>query len=551
MKKEDFPMSFPARWKHVGLLLCSLLAAIGPRSAYARLVPRGIGAVRQEKQEETNRSETIQYTLHPVVVNSHRLLDVVMRFPVPNGADHVTIQMPVWSPGDYHLQNHAEYVRNLSAWGDVGAAVQGQELAVKHADRNSWDVAVRGSKEVDVHYTLPETPPGLFSDNIRMRDNQIFWNGPAVFLYVVGRKQKPVSLVIQLPNGWQAQTALEKLPLRLPAGPDAAEYHAPDYDTLVDSPVVLAAPGVISSRDFLVSGVPHRLVFFGKPIAKGVVDSYVSMLKRIVQSEMEIMRSLPYARYLFLFDVDGAPGGLEHLDCCRIGLPSRAALDQVAPHIAHELFHAWNVKRIRPLALGPFDYVHPPRTRNLWFAEGVTDYYAYVAVRRAGLTTPEQFLDHWNEAIHALQGNPNRLQVSADEASLRVWEDGYSSGFGGLSYYEKGALIGLCLDLSIRGVTENRRSLDDVMRLLMRRHAPPLPGYAEDELEAVINEVAGQDLSALYDRLARSTHELPLRECLGYAGLSTSARILPDGGPAQAALREDWLGPVNQNGEVP
>ncbi len=254
------------------------------------------------------------------------------------------------------------------------------------------------------------------------------------------------------------------------------------------------------------------------------------------------MGGTPYSRYAFLFDVNGQGGGLEHLNCCRIAIRSRGNLRRLAPLAAHEFFHLWNIKRIRPAVLGPFDYIRPPKTRNLWFAEGVTEYYAYIATRRAGLMSEEEFLNHWRFAILGMMRNPARSRVTADDASLRVWETGDSQGFGGLSYYDKGELIGLCLDLKIRQVTKNVKSLDDVMRTLMLKHNPPLPGYGEDELREVISKVAGQDLSDFYDLLARSTKEMPFAECLSYAGLDANSRPLPEASPAQIALRKSWQG---------
>jgi len=169
----------------------------------------------------------------------------------------------------------------------------------------------------------------------------------------------------------------------------------------------------------------------------------------------------------------------------------------------------------------------------------VTEYYAHIATRRAGLRTEQEFFNHWKEAIGDYERNPERLKVSADEASLRVWEADNSSGFG-LSYYDKGELIGLCLDLKIRSLTKNRRSLDDVLRLLMQNYGLPKPGYEENSLRDAINEIAGADLTDFYNSLARSTEEMPFAECLGYAGLDTNLAPLPTASAAQIALRKSW-----------
>lgn len=469
-------------------------------------------------------------------------LAVSMEFDVPAEADHVSVQMPAWSPGDYHLQNHARYVQNLSA-AAVDASGE-RRLQVTHLDTNTWSVDTTGVERVRITYTLPQTPPGFFSENVQLLSYQVFVNGPAGWLYLVDHKDTPTQMTVYAPPGWRVEMPL---PIMTPGansnGGGSASgtvcYSAPDYDTLADSPLVMGDPRILITREFVVDGINHRAVYFGHSGSVTDKDAYTPILKKIAQAENNLMGGPPYHRYEFLFDVDGRGGGLEHLNSARLSLWPENSPRAFAPFVAHEFFHLWNVKRIRPRVLRPFDYIHPPRTRNLWFVEGVTEYYAHIAVRRAGLATVPEFLNHWRSAIHSLQQNPAHLRVSADEASLRVWEAGNSEGYG-LSYYDKGELIGLCLDLKIRHVTHGQKSLDDVMRYLMRRYAPPNPGYGEDDLRAAINEVTGQDLSDFYDLLARSTHEMPFTECLAYAGLNANLEPLPDPTPEALALRASW-----------
>jgi predicted metalloprotease with PDZ domain len=295
----------------------------------------------------------------------------------------------------------------------------------------------------------------------------------------------------------------------------------------------------ISTKDFTIGKTHLRAVFFDHPDAITNADEIVATLKSMVSAEGQIMHGLPTTQYKFLFDVNGPGGGLEHLNCTRIALPAGIPPPFLAPFAGHEAFHMWNVKRIRPFVLGPFDYIHPPVTRNLWFAEGVTEYYAYVASRRAGIMNEQQFLNHWKMVTRSFGRNPQRLKVSADDSSRRVWEAGNSSGYG-ISYYTKGELIGLCLDLKIRHVTQNRKSLDDVMRLLMSRNGLPKPGYGEDDIRNAVNEVAGTDLGAFYDLLARSTEEMPFAECLSYAGLTATCDPIADASADALALRKSW-----------
>lgn len=475
----------------------------------------------------------ILYEVTPLVNQSAPRIRLTLRIEVPEGEEGVSLQMPVWSPGDYRIQNHAQYVQSVRAWAGTGAS--GRALSVQHPDDNTWYVAANGASALTVTYLLAPSPSGLFSENVQIRESQVFLNGPATYLYVVGRKEDPAHLMVHLPSDWACVVPLAQDK----ESNHAATFTAPDYDTLADSPLILAHKRLLRVAEFAVEGKPHRAVFFGRSDRIPNPQAFPPVLSKIVQAGSKLMGGLPYDRYDFLFDVQGRGGGLEHLNSTRIGL--WATNPQGAAGLcAHEFFHAWNVKRIRPRALGPFNYIEPPRTRNLWFAEGVTEYYARILLRRAGLITREEFFLQTKNAIEAYLDNTARKQVTADESSWRVWEAGNSAGFGGLSYYQKGELIGVCLDLKIRHVTHNRRSLDDVMRELMRRGAPPKPGYEEEEIRSVVNLVAGQDLSAFYDLLARSTEEMPFAECLSHAGLDLNGNPLPNAAPAQIALRDSW-----------
>jgi len=502
----------------------------------------------------TRRQTTPQmvYTLHPVPEDSH--LDVTLDFAPPAGEDTVSVQLPVWSPGDYHRQDFAQYVQNLKVYRDDNL----QEIKVEHPDANTWKIPTAGIKHLAVAYSLPKMPPGIFSENVVVSANQGFVNGPAALMYVVGHKEWTAELALDLPRKWIAFTPLKTARIvteftqritrsngrdknNSATGPTVV-FSAPDYDTLADSPLVFGTKEAIITREFSFNNIKHTIVFFDHADQVQNYDSFTPMLQGIVQAETKIMGGTPYPQYAFFCDVNGRGGGLEHLNACRVAFFPTENPARLSPFFAHEFFHCWNVKRIRPAVLGPFDYVHPPVTRNLWFAEGVTEYYSRVATCRAGLVTEQSFLSHYARSIRSNQNNPARRTISADDASLHVWESGDSQGFGGLSYYDKGELIGLCLDLTIRHETGNRKSLDDVMRLLMQRHAPPKPGYGEDEIRATVNEVAGHDLTALYNRLARSTEEMPFAECLAYAGLSPTLAALPDATPEQIALRNSWTG---------
>jgi predicted metalloprotease with PDZ domain len=465
-----------------------------------------------------------------------------------SGQASVQFQMPVWSPGDYHVQNHGKYVQDFHA-----TTPKDKVLTVTHPDQNTWQVETGGENEVEVIYSLPNTPMGFFSENVNVREKHAFYNGPSTFMYVVGHKHDPVTLHISPPEGWsRAAVPLEPLAQNGRESSPTANgrgYAAPDYDTLADSPIVV---GDLETREFQFVGKPHTLVFFGPH--QGIdYDSFLTPIRKIVEEENRLMGGPPYARYTFFIEVNGRGGALEHLNAQRIPWGKGFPVRFLSGGVAHEFFHLWNVKRIRPLVLGPFDYVNPPRTRNLWFSEGVTSYYGDLSVRRAGLSSEQEYLQRLGSAITGMQNTPARKRVTADESSLRVWEANNSSGYGGLSYYQKGELIGLCLDLKLRGFTSNRSSLDHVMRDLMARHGLPKPGFPEDGIRDAVIRAGGAEMGPFYDLLCRSTEEMPFAECLGYAGLilegtgNNRFRISadPNASPDAVALRRSWLTGVN------
>lgn len=463
-------------------------------------------------------------------------LAVIVTGTVPEKT--LQFQMAVWSPGDYHVMDHAKYVRSVKATNE-----KKETLSVQHPDANTWEVPADGTP-ITLEYDLPNTPPGYFSENVQVRDKYAFYNGPATYMYLVGHKDAPAVVTVALPSGWKA-TAVMPLEALPPASKTTMSFRAPDYDTLADSPLLC---GECVTREFTVVGKPHTLAYFGAHTGTNY-DDLIPVVQKIVTEENRLMGGPPYERYVIFLDVGGRGGGLEHLNSHRLawfrGTPARFG----AGGIAHEFFHLWNVKRIRPAVLGPFDYITPPRTKNLWFAEGVTSYYGDLSVCRAGLTNESEYLGGMAEKIQALQANPARLRVTAEQSSEKVWNGGFSQGYGGLSYYLKGELIGLCLDLKIRALTQNAKSLDDVMHILLARYGLPKPGYPEDGLRQATIETGGAEMGAFYDRLCRTTEEMPFDECLRFMGLrvqgSPAGRMTieadPQATPETLARRKTWL----------
>ncbi len=488
----------------------------------------------------------VRYVVAPVPPSNQSPAITHVRMEVTGAVpgERLAVQMPRWAPGDYHIQDFAQYVRNMSAHAAGGAPVE-----IRRADADTWQFSAP-SGTVVLTYDLPNEPPGIFCENVVVQEDFAFYNGPALYLYLVGHKNEACTLSIDFPSGWNR--ALVPLP---EDKEHSGVYSAPDYDTLADSPLLV---GKFLTRDFQAAGRPHTAAFF-RDVSGMNVDAFIPILRRIVEEENRLMGGPPYGRYVFFFDVDGPGGGLEHLNSCRIAWPREAPLRVMAAMAAHEFFHLWNVKRIRPNVLGPFDYINPPRTPALWFCEGVTSYYGNLSLCRAGIITQGAYLAGLARSIAALQRNPARKRITAEEASLRVWDSDNSSGYGGLSYYLKGELMGLCLDLRIRQASRGQHSLDDVMRYLYAHYAIPKPGYTPQQLRSAIVEVGGPELGPFYDRLVATTEELPYNECLAVVGLRVTEdelgswvlAPLEGADPVAQRRRLEWLssqGPRSGNG---
>ena len=361
-------------------------------------------------------------------------------------------------------------------------------------------------------------------------------NGAPTYITLVERARRPHEVTLELP-GLMART-LTALPPAADGRPH--HYRAPDYDTLVDSPIVAGNPAVYQ---FAVDGVPHLLVNVG---GAGVWDGARSArdVARIVQAARALWGGLPYERYLFFNIITDGYDGIEHkgstvLFADRWSTRTESGYADWLRLVAHEFFHAWNVKRLRPVELGPFDYESEVYTRSLWVAEGLSDYYAWLLVRRAGLATREQTLADISRSIAALQTTPGRLVQPLEDASYDAWIKQYrpdeNSRNATVSYYTKGSLVGLLLDARIRKLTGGTRSLDDVMRLAYRRFSGER-GYTPAEFRAIAQRGRGGRSGRFlpcgrWRRPASSTTS----EMLDWYGL----RFTP-AGPDSAG--EAWLG---------
>ncbi len=416
-------------------------------------------------------------------------------------------RMPAWAPGDYEIFDYGKQVSNIR-FSNKGQAVAAQKSPV---DPNLWTVSEGADK---VEYEVSPSQ-GNFSPNLRVTRTQMFVSGPGVLGWFKGHDRQEHTLTIMpFGAGESAVCALPKVPN--PMG--GFSYTAPDYDVLLDSPFVVGSG--LKTVEFRAAGKDHTVVFYNREVEVNAED-WKSVCVPIIEQSQKLFGSLPYDHYVFFCDVAGGGGGLEHLSSTRLGIYSPQA-QSAAGLISHEYFHLFNVKRIRPHVLGPFDYTKPAITTSLWWLEGVTDYYADVIRYRAGQMTRQQFIQAMRRVTDSLARSEAAKRVSAEESSRRVWEAEGSQGFGGLSYYTKGKGIGVCLDLAIRFESNNTRSLDDVM-VQLYKETNKKPGYQESRIRELCVEYGGEKLGPLYDLCVKTTAPLPAEELFAKCGIMTGS----------------------------
>lgn len=436
-----------------------------------------------------------------------QVAEVRATFPAA-GKEALELFLPVWSPGFYRVEKYHEQVLSFAAAGDGG-----QQLAYAHTADNRWRVDAAGTASVTVTYTL-SCKRGSVTGNQITPDFAVLC-GPATFVGEVDNLGREHRVAVTLPDGWRDCVT------GLPRAEGAAnEFVARDYDWLVDSPFVL---GAVDTRAFDVLGARHEWAAFGSCDGWDH-DLLVKRLQPIAEELCSTFGVVPFTRYVFLAGFRNANGGLEHLDSTLLSVSRRQRPDDAGflSFVAHEYAHAFNVKRLRPVELGPFDYEHPPSTPSLWISEGLTTWFGDLALVRAEAVDEATWLRLVSGHVRSLQNAAGRRRQTLEQASLSVW-NGSISGTGGdprttISYYVKGPVVGLVLEARLRVATEGRHGLDEVMRRAYARYSGAR-GFTAEQFEAVAAEVAGAPQKEFFDRALRSTDELDYGEVLGWFGL--------------------------------
>ncbi len=419
----------------------------------------------------------------------------------------VDLRLPVWN-ALYQVQDFAAYVSGVQA-----SAADGTAAPVEKLEKSRWRITPPGPGVIVLQYRVFADRPGPFGAQLDSR--HAFINPAQILMYTDDRHRRPVKLrLTDLAAGWKVATALEE---------HGGAWQARDYDHLADSPFEVSE---FQEEAFTAGAGHYRIVVHATPDAYSM-PVLRRMLERIVTCQTALMRDVPFARFTFLYHFrEGGSGGMEHADSTAIDAPPQRTerdSEALAGVSAHEFFHLWNVKRIRPRSLEPSDYSREQYTRALWFSEGFTSTYGSYTLLRTGLLKPERFLEEVARDIRELEGRPARLFQSLEESSLDAWLEKY--GYYGspersISYYQKGKLTGFLLDLAIRHATRNRRSLDDVLRYLNERYARAGRFFDErGDIQAAAEAVAGRPFADLFEQLVRTAQPVPYATYLAYAGL--------------------------------
>ena len=451
------------------------------------------------------------------------------------GQRELDLRLPVWTPGSYLVREHQRHVDGLGATDPEGRA-----LPVEKVDKNTWRIATGGAERVTIAYRL-------HCFELTVRTNHVdathaFLNPSAACAFVVGREREPCTVRLDLRNGWRAWVALPQ---------EGGTFRAHDYDELADSPFELGTEGSHSAHKFQAQGVEHELVVWGRGDfdARRVIPDIV----KIIDAEAAIFGGLPYREpYLFILHLnDRGRGGLEHRRSCSLLVPRFSFVQKLAYEdflllVAHEFFHLWNVKRLRPAAFTPYDWGRENHTRLLWAMEGLTSTYEVMALRRAGLITAQRFLEIWAERLTQLLRTPGRLRTSLAQASYDAWIKHYrpdeSTANTTVSYYLKGSVVGFLLDLELRRRSDGARSLDDLVKALFEKHGTA-PGLPEDGVEmAAVALLGSDDLHAWFERAIRSTEELDHEAALAAVGMQ-GALLPAEGADDKGSVEKERTAP--------
>lgn len=460
----------------------------------------------------------VAYTVSMTKPATH-LLEVDMAVNWKQMPDKLEVKMPVWTPGSYLVREYARHVLDFVAKDATGA-----ELTWRKINKNTWQIDTKSAPAVALSYKV-------YANELTVRTNELndehaFWNNSATLVFIKGQLSASPTVTVKPYGNWKVATGLPKF------GRTANTFIAENFDVLYDSPFEVSN---FKELKFDVRGVPHRYVVTGEgnyDLPKLAADS-----AKIVEEAAKIFGELPYKDYTFIVNLRGG-GGLEHLNSTalqtnRFAFKPDGRYKGFLGLVAHEYFHAFNVKRIRPDVLGPFDYENENYTKLLWVAEGGTEYYSNLLMLRAGLITPQEFLAGRSDGIQTLQQRPGRFETSLEDASFDAWIKYYRPDDNAInnqiSYYDKGEIVNMMLDVTIRTSTTGAKSLDDVMRYLYAEYFKKGKNFTPEDFQKASEIMAGKSLNDFFSKYVRGTDEIDYNAIVAGMGIILNATAAAPG----------------------
>ena len=453
---------------------------------------------------------TVKYTLNFPEPHTH-YTEVEMLVQDWKGGE-LDLRMPVWTPGSYMVREFSRHLESFSA------SVEKKNIPYQRSARNGWKINAPAG-DVMIRYKI-------YAFELTVRTSFIdsehaYLNGTSIFLYAEGGKQWPVQVTINPPPSWKTiSVALEKTG-------KANTFSAPGYDLLADSPFEIGNHEVIG---FTAAGVPHEIAMFGE--GNYDKEKLKKDVARIVEECTSIYGTHPCKQYLFIVhNLSSGGGGLEHMNSTtlqtnRFTYSNESSYAGFLSLVAHEYFHLWNVKRLRPAGLGPFDYNNENYTTLLWFAEGFTSYYDDLIARRCGFYTVETYLNTLAGSLSYVVNTPGNKIQPLEESSYDAWIKYYrpheNSGNTSVSYYTKGSVIGAMLDFTIREATAGKKSLDDLMKQMYHRYwldNNGKKGFTDEELRLSVTQLCGKNMDDFFNRYVQGTDSIPYDQYLKSVGL--------------------------------
>ncbi len=456
----------------------------------------------------------VSYTISMSKPWTH-LLEVEMSVKWVQMPEKTELKLPVWTPGSYLIREYSRHVQNFSA-----TDASGNALPWTKSSKNTWQIDTKGTKEIVAKYYV-------YSNELTVRTNEVndehaFWNTTAALFFVKGHLAIPSTVKVNPYANWRVATGLPAV-----AG-QPNTFTAKNYDILYDSPFEVSD---FKEYKFDVQGKAHRFIVTGEgnyDLKKLAADT-----AKIVEESYKVFGEFGYDEdYTFIVNTRGG-GGLEHLNSTalqtnRFGFKPDSRYKNFLGLVAHEYFHAWNVKRIRPDALGPFDYENENYTKLLWVAEGGTEYYSNLLMLRAGLITEKEFLAARATGISQLQTRPGRFETSLESASFDAWIKYYRPDENAInnqiSYYDKGEIVNMMLDITIRTASGGTKSLDDVMRYLHTEYFKKGRNFTPQDFQKTAETMAGKSLDDFFAKYVRGTAEIDYNEIVKGIGLQLNAK---------------------------